>query len=306
MDNKYIFVPRFIKQESDLEYGEVVTHENYNEKLNLNMEQGDYNTEVLRILFTSRDINHVYRIPYLEKYTDDAVATIKNEIKEHIDQIDENTENIATNKSLIDANSNNINKIVSGDLAVGRALRADRITGVERAKDHTYYGKDYYGNIGFHAVPDGIFAEDISSGTAEINGIYYVPRENSVAESMLTEDVRIKLNRVSITSYNELSNKPSINSVSLVGNKTLSDLGIQPAGAYLTEVPEGYAKTADVDRTYLKIADAANTYATLGSVFDLRTDVDNIMSDVEGLPFNRVYIGSAPASAKTGDLLVDL
>ena len=46
------YVPRFVKQVSDLEYGSVVTHENYNEKLNLNMEQGDYNTEVLRILFT--------------------------------------------------------------------------------------------------------------------------------------------------------------------------------------------------------------------------------------------------------------
>lgn len=34
--------------------------------------------------------------------------------------------------------------------------------------------------------------------------------------------------------YNELENKPSINNVSLQGNKSLSDLGVQPAGDYLT------------------------------------------------------------------------
>ena len=31
-----IYVPRYVSQESDLDFGDVVTHENYNEKLNLN------------------------------------------------------------------------------------------------------------------------------------------------------------------------------------------------------------------------------------------------------------------------------
>ena len=38
------FVPRYVRQISDMEYGSVVSHENYNEKLNLNSSQGDYNT----------------------------------------------------------------------------------------------------------------------------------------------------------------------------------------------------------------------------------------------------------------------
>lgn len=37
------------------------------------------------------------------------------------------------------------------------------------------------------------------------------------------------------TNYNELTNKPQINNVELAGNKTLEDLGIQPAGDYLTD-----------------------------------------------------------------------
>ena len=213
------YVPRFVRQTSDLEYGSVVTHENYNEKLNLNMEQGDYNTEVLRILFTERELDKAYRIPYLEKYTDDAVATIKNEIKEHVDQIDENTEAISANRRLINDNTLYIDSIVDGRTQVKRALWAAKLEGIDQAKDHTYYGKDYDGRIGFHAVPDGIFAEDISSSTAEINGIYYVPRQNSVEESMLVEAVRTKLNRVSITSYNDLTNKPTIPTVN---NATLT------------------------------------------------------------------------------------
>ena len=36
------------------------------------------------------------------------------------------------------------------------------------------------------------------------------------------------------TNYNDLSNKPSINNVTLQGNKTLNDLGIQPSGNYVT------------------------------------------------------------------------
>lgn len=35
--------------------------------------------------------------------------------------------------------------------------------------------------------------------------------------------------------YSELSNKPQINSITLSGNKSLSDLGIQPADIYFDE-----------------------------------------------------------------------
>ena len=35
------------------------------------------------------------------------------------------------------------------------------------------------------------------------------------------------------TDYTQLTNKPQINSVELSGNKSLSDLGIQPAGNYI-------------------------------------------------------------------------
>lgn len=300
------YVPRFVKQVSDLEYGSVVTHENYNEKLNLNMEQGDYNTEVLRILFTERDIANTYRIPYLEKYTDDAIDAIKNEIKEHVDQIEENKNDIATNKKSIATNSQTIADIITGKTAVQRALYASSIMGIQAADDHTYYGKDYEGKIGFHAVPDGIFAEDISSSTAEINGIYYVPRADSVEESMLTDEVRVKLNRTSISSYSDLTNKPSINNVTLSGNVTLASLGVQPAGAYLTDVPDNFLDSDEIAAIYLTKDAAEERYTPLGLHADLSTDLTKLEQTVAKLSYNRVCIGTFEGTPKVGDLLVDL
>lgn len=44
--------------------------------------------------------------------------------------------------------------------------------------------------------------------------------------------------------YTDLENKPSINSVELVGNKSLADLGIQPSGDYATNTALGEEETA--------------------------------------------------------------
>lgn len=58
------------------------------------------------------------------------------------------------------------------------------------------------------------------------------------------------------TDYTQLTNKPQIGGVELTGNKTLTDLGIQPAGDYLVETDlADYAKTTDIPTNYLTEAD---------------------------------------------------
>ena len=74
------FIPKFVKQTSDLWYGDIVTHENYNAKLNLNTDQGDYNTEFLRLLLTIADGENTPHVPYLDNY-----------INEIIDELDTKT-----------------------------------------------------------------------------------------------------------------------------------------------------------------------------------------------------------------------
>lgn len=48
--------------------------------------------------------------------------------------------------------------------------------------------------------------------------------------------------------YDKVLNKPSINDVALVGNKTSEELGLQPAGDYLTEVPEEYITEDELEK----------------------------------------------------------
>lgn len=59
-----------------------------------------------------------------------------------------------------------------------------------------------------------------------------------------------------ITSYNELLETPQIEGVDLKGNKSLTDLGIQPAGDYLTSVPEEYITETELNsKGYAQAAD---------------------------------------------------
>ena len=64
------------------------------------------------------------------------------------------------------------------------------------------------------------------------------------------------------TDYTQLTKTPHIGGVELTGNKTLTDLGIQPAGDYLVETDlADYAKTTDIPTDYLTEADLTG-YAT--------------------------------------------
>lgn len=79
------------------------------------------------------------------------------------------------------------------------------------------------------------------------------------------------------TDYNALANKPQIGGVVLTGDKSLADLGIQPAGTYLTEIPTEYVTETELNGkgyltaipdSYVENTDLA-AVATSGSYDDL-------------------------------------
>lgn len=72
------------------------------------------------------------------------------------------------------------------------------------------------------------------------------------------------------TNYSDLENKPSINSVELTGNKTLADLGIQPSGDYLTEIPSEYVTDTELE---------SKGYANTSQIPDVsnKLEVSNIL-----------------------------
>lgn len=67
-----------------------------------------------------------------------------------------------------------------------------------------------------------------------------------------------------VSKYPDLNEKPKINDVELIGNKTAEELGLQPKGNYLTEVPKEYALKKDIPTIPTKISAFENDkqYAT--------------------------------------------
>ena len=313
MNGGLLYIPKFVKQESDLEYGSVVTHENYNEKLNLNTVQGDYNTETLRQLFTESDSAKTFHIPYLDKRINDDMAYINETFETHNKTITEAVQTVADMKEQVSINKTGISKIVLGIIKAGHAKLADNLSGASTAGVHKYYGTDYAGTVGYHEVPDNIFAKDVGDSSVEISGIYFTPRENSITESMMTTDVKNKLNRTSITDYTELTSLPYIEGVRLVGDISLEDIGAQPVGNYLTAIPDSYTvqmKTyAEVQATTAfgnAVSDAAKKYATITALQNLQSQVDTLSADTSST-YAKVFVGnSTPSNPKNGDIWVNV
>ena len=72
-----------------------------------------------------------------------------------------------------------------------------------------------------------------------------------ISDTLDTVETDNNEGEVTIIDYNQAQNKPSINGVTLVGNKTSEDLGLQPAGDYITN-DEADAKFIDEDELEAK------------------------------------------------------
>lgn len=92
------------------------------------------------------------------------------------------------------------------------------------------------------------------------------------------------------TNYSSLNNLPQINGVTLVGNKSLHDIGVQPEGNYLTEIPESYVTEEELNsKGYLanipsyyvtnsemeEYAQPKGDYASVSEIPTKTSDLDN-------------------------------
>ena len=111
-------------------------------------------------------------------------------------------------------------------------------------------------------------------------------------------NVKVSITSLENKSYNDLTDKPSINNVELSGNKTLENLGIQPAGEYLVAsdiankadkattlsgygITDAYTKS-EVDSklsTVYKYKGSVATYEELPSAYNEVGDVYNVETD---------------------------
>lgn len=89
------------------------------------------------------------------------------------------------------------------------------------------------------------------------------------------------------TNYNDLHNKPRINGITLEGDKSLNEFGIQPKGNYLTEddIPElkgddGYTPIKGVD--YFTESDIANIVNDVTTALSGQIDEINALVGAKG------------------------
>lgn len=295
-----VFVPRYVKTELDYNYGELVSHEAFNEHINLNTTQGDYNTEILKLLFSEADPSSTLHIKYLDNIIEQEV----NRINANVTELQGYAEAVTTAVDKASEALGSVSQLITGEIA---AKYAENVVGIEEAGPNKYYGTDESGVKGFHHVPnpESLYAEPISSGAVEIDGIYYTPRVASVEEDMLSEAVQAKLNRSSITDYNYLDNTPTLAGVPLKGDIALSDIGAQPVGNYITGIPEDYVTDDQLTAAlapYLTTAVATSTYAPASTVNTLSNTVSSVQTTANKAAV--VCVGTFSGTPKTGDILI--
>lgn len=83
------------------------------------------------------------------------------------------------------------------------------------------------------------------------------------------------------TDYIELSNKPKINNIELLGNKALEELGIQPKGNYLTEHQDlsKYATKEETNNAINGVSKDISNLQTASSV--LAGEINNVKTSLD-------------------------
>lgn len=301
------YIPKYVRLNSDMDYGDLVTHENYNEFLNLNTTQGDYNTQVLEALFKEKDLENTYHIPYLDEQLISQAQEIAN-IKDSLSTNDNLVSELRTGLNDLDSA---VASILLGTTVIPEATYATALKPVFDAPKDSYYGKDESGSVGFFKFPAYVSTMIASETTAEVDSIYIEPLPDSVTEPMLVPEVRAKLNKASISEYPELGSLPVINGVEIVGELSLNDLGVQAVGNYVTEenMPEQLANYYNKEETG-EVINGAITQALTEYVDNTRfTDYVSTALQVFAKKVNvpEIQIGTSfIGEPKPGDLLITL
>lgn len=187
--------------------GEYITEETLNQKGYLTTVPSGYITE--EELYAE---NYLKEVPP-EYYTEEQNA-----------QIYATKEDLNTKQNVLTAGENITITQVEDELLIEASVPSEYITDVELL-EYNYIDNDTV-NKRLSKKQNIILAGDNIRMSPNNDGTYTISAIDSK-------------NPASITSYNALNNKPTINGVTLTGNKTPEDLQLQPAGDYQKALTAG-------------------------------------------------------------------
>ena len=163
------------------------------------------------------------------------LASLDYETSEEFNSL---AEQVLNNKTSVDNSMLELNKnieTINSDLQEAKQLVVNASGYASNAEQSANTAKQY----SEQAKLDLSTKLDKNQG-AENQGKFLKINENG---EIISDD----LPKQEVPSYNDITNHPSINNVELTGNKTLEDLGIQPKGNYLTEIPSDYITETELN-----------------------------------------------------------
>lgn len=216
------------------------------------------------------------------------LASLDYETSEEFNSL---AEQVLNNKTSVDNSMSELNKnieTINSDLQEAKQLVVNASGYASNAEQSANTAKQY----SEQAKLDLSTKLDKNQG-AENQGKFLKINENG-------EIISDNLPEQEVPSYNDITNHPSINNVELTGNKTLEELGIQPKGNYLTEVPEEYVNNtelAELLESYVKNSDLSvelnkyvseedlesKGYLTSESLTDLQNAIDEKLNKNLGI-----------------------
>ena len=219
----------------------------YTKTINFRTQEGNFfdildgDTYTLKNNITKYDIVSFY-IEFKKQISETEYEVIKTEVKTLIFNSSFNVD-----KEIPEEKINILDSlIIKIDEATKRANAISQDLEEKVANDY------YRGPQGIQGIqgPIGPQGDTGSAGKdAKINGINTLTIEAGTNITLDQEGSTLTINSTGgsggTSDYTDLTNKPSINNVILSGNKSLNDLGIQPAGNYAleSEIP---TKTSDL------------------------------------------------------------
>lgn len=109
------------------------------------------------------------------------------------------------------------------------------------------------------------------------------------------------------SNYQDLENKPSINDIELVGNKTLDELGIQKKGEYLTSIPEEYVTESELNEkgyvTSIELPDTLPNPYKLIFTGAVTGEYDGTSEKTINIPQGGESQNGIPSGGTTGQIL---